>query len=59
MQLIPHPVTKWEQDTLQSILDWRISSFLLGFIFRNPIAKNEPPTSLVKNNNKILFYIKK
>jgi hypothetical protein len=48
-----------EQDPLQSILDWRISISWLGFILKNSTAKNEPLVPLVKNNNKILFYIKK
>jgi hypothetical protein len=52
-------VFQWEQDSLRSILDWRISNLWLRFFLRNPTAINETSVPLVKNNNKILFYIKK
>ena len=53
------PLFQMEQDHLLSILDMRIFNLWLEFFLKNLIAKNEIHIPLVKNNNKILFYIKK
>jgi hypothetical protein len=37
----------------------RIYHSRLGFVLRNSKATNEIPVPLTKNNNKILFHIKK
>jgi hypothetical protein len=40
-------------------MNWRISSLWSGFFLRNLTATNKTHIPLFKNNNKILFYIKK
>jgi hypothetical protein len=40
-------------------MGWKISSSWLGFVLRNPKATNKALVPLTKNNNKILFHIKK
>jgi hypothetical protein len=40
-------------------MDWRISSLWSRFFLRNPSITNKTHIPLLKNNNKILFYIKK
>jgi hypothetical protein len=40
-------------------MDWRISSLWSIFLLKNPTVTNKTHIPLLKNNNKILFYIKK